>query len=131
MTAMKPIGEFLPKQPNPDEVPLTEREQLILDLVQVGVSLRKAQSLVNRFPALRITRQLDWLPFRAARRPASMIIAAIENDYDETRLCRLGSQGSLRGRLRFPISYWTASCPDSGIRNGGCFAWLFGKRSGG
>jgi len=39
--------------------------------------------LVKRFAALKIKRQLDWLPYRAARRSASMIIAAIENDYDE------------------------------------------------
>lgn len=80
---MEPIGDLLPKKLPPDEVPLSERDQLILALVEVGVSVRKAENLVKRFPALRIQRQLDWLPYRSARRPASMIIAAIENDYDE------------------------------------------------
>ena len=83
MNGLKPIGSLFPKQPSPDDVPLSERDQLVLELVEVGVSLRKAENLASRFPALKIRRQLDWLPYRSARRPASMIIAAIENDYDE------------------------------------------------
>lgn len=70
-------------EPTPDEVELSERDQLVLDLVELGVALRKAESLVRRYPKQEIRKQLDWLPFRSARRPASMIIAAIENDYDE------------------------------------------------
>jgi hypothetical protein len=70
-------------EPTPDEVSLSERDQLVLDLVELGVALRKAESLVRRFPAEDIRKQLNWLPFRSARRPASMIIAAIENDYDK------------------------------------------------
>jgi len=69
--------------PTPDEVTLSERDQLVLDLVELGVALRKAESLVRRYPAQEVRKQLDWLPFRSARRPASMIIAAIENDYDK------------------------------------------------
>jgi len=83
MNGLKPIGSLFPKQPNPDDITLSERDQLVLELVEVGVSLRKAENLASRFPALKIRRQLDWLPYRSARRPASMIIAAIENDYDE------------------------------------------------
>ena len=83
MSSLKPIGGLLPRQPSPDEVPLGERDQLVLELVEVGVSLRKAENLASRYPALKIRRQLDWLSYRSARRPASMIIAAIENDYDE------------------------------------------------
>ena len=70
MTELKPIGEFLPEaigrrrsKPTPDEVGLSERDQLVLDLVE-------------------IQKQLRWLPFRAARRPASLLISAIEHDYD-------------------------------------------------
>jgi hypothetical protein len=83
MTDLKPIDAVPISQPGPDDMPLSERDQLILELVEVGVSLRKAENLVRRYSALKIKRQLDWLPFRSARRPASMIIAAIENDYDE------------------------------------------------
>lgn len=88
MTEIRPSG--LPQHLSPDEVPLSERDQLILELVQIGVSLRKAENLVDRYPALAIRRQLDWLPHRAARRPPSMIIAAIENDYDEPAYLNAG-----------------------------------------
>lgn len=83
MTELKPIGDLLPNRPAADDMPLSERDQLILELVGVGVSLRKAESLVGRFSVFKVRQQLDWLPYRSARRPASMIIAAIENDYDE------------------------------------------------
>lgn len=69
-------------EPTPDEVALSETDQLVLELVQIGVALRKAESLVRRFPEREIRQQISWLPFRSARRPASMIIAAIENGYD-------------------------------------------------
>lgn len=83
MTELKPIDDLEPNQLNPDDMPLSERDQLVLELVEVGVSIRKAENLVKRFPEMKIRSQLDWLPYRSARRPASMIIAAIENDYDE------------------------------------------------
>jgi len=83
MTELKPIGDLQSNQLNPDDMPLSPRDQLILELVEVGVSIRKAESLVKRFPDVKIRRQLDWLPYRSAKRPASLIIAAIENDYDE------------------------------------------------
>lgn len=89
MTELEPIGELLPgfskrhhRRLTPDEVPLTDREELILELVHVGVGLRKAQSLIDRFPAERIQRQLRWLAQRSPRKPASLLIAAIEEDYD-------------------------------------------------
>jgi len=90
MSALDPIGEMLPggewprpKRITPDEVPLSEGDELILQLVQVGVSLRKARDLVERFPYERIRQQLKWLPERGARRPASLLIVAIERDYDK------------------------------------------------
>lgn len=82
MSDSNKLGDLPAKLP-PDEVPLSDQDQLILELVEVGVALRKAENLVRSYPALRIRRQLDWLPYRSARRPAPMIIAAIENDYDE------------------------------------------------
>ncbi len=90
MTELRPIGEFLPEAPNrnrprgksPDEAVLSQREELILELVQVGIGLRKAESLLNRYPEREIVRQLKWLPFRKARRPASLLIVAIEQRYD-------------------------------------------------
>lgn len=88
MTTLKPIGELLPevtppkRRLSPDDAVLSDSEELILDLVRIGVGLRKAQNLVDRYPADLIVRQLEWLPLRAARRPASLLIAAIEHNYD-------------------------------------------------
>lgn len=90
MSDLQPIGEFLPeadrrrraKKATPDDVPLTDTEQLVLDLVRTGINLRKAESLVGEFPEELIRKQLRWLPLRAARRPASLLIASIEHDYD-------------------------------------------------
>jgi hypothetical protein len=88
VTELQPIGNLpmedwsRPKRLTPDEVPLNEREQLVLDLVEVGVSLRKAEDLVARFPFERIRQQLKWLPSRGPQRPASLLIVAIERDFD-------------------------------------------------
>lgn len=88
MNRLMPIGEMLPEQPSrrrrlsPDDAVLTDAEELTLDLVRIGIGLRKAQNLVERYPHDRIAQQLEWLPLRAARRPASLLIAAIENNYD-------------------------------------------------
>lgn len=88
MSGFEPIGELLPdlskrgkRRPRPDEAALTEKEELILELVHVGVGLRKAHSLVDQFPAERIQKQLRWLPMRRARREAPLLISAIEKDY--------------------------------------------------
>lgn len=90
MTELRPISEILPggewprpKRMTPDEVPLSEGEELILELVEVGVSLRKARDLVERFPYERIRQQLKWLPARSPQRPASLLIVAIERDFDK------------------------------------------------
>lgn len=89
MRGFEPISELLPKEPGrghkkltPDELTLTKRDELILELMEVGIALRKAENLVDRYPEAKIRQQLAWLPQRAARRPASLLIAAIENDYD-------------------------------------------------
>lgn len=88
MSGFQPLGEILPEPParpgkrrSPDDVALTRDEELILELVHLGIGLRKARSLVDRYPEDRIVKQLNWLPMRAARRPASLLISAIENDY--------------------------------------------------
>ena len=75
------LPEHLPSNGSPDEAQLSESEELVLALVEVGVSLRKAEHLVDSYPHEKIRRQLKWLPRRPAKRPASLLIAAIENDY--------------------------------------------------
>ena len=91
MEGFESVGELLPKkldkvpppvEVTPDDVPLSDRDELILELVQVGIGLRKAESLVDRYSAKRIRRQLKWLRLRNPRRPAPLLIAAIENNYD-------------------------------------------------
>ncbi len=90
LNGFEPIGELLPgrepgkrrRRPTPDDAQLSESEALTLELVEVGIALRKARNLVDSYPSERIRRQLDWLKYRAAKRPASLLIAAIEHDYD-------------------------------------------------
>lgn len=88
MSGFQPINELLAdhsarpgKRKSPDDAALTRDEELVLELVHLGIGLRKARSLVDRYPEDRIVKQLNWLPMRAARRPASLLISAIENDY--------------------------------------------------
>jgi hypothetical protein len=90
MAELKPIGEILQQSgrnhrlrgPGPDDAPLSERDQIVLEMVQVGISLRKAESLLSKHPEDLIRKQLQWLPLRAARRPASLLIASVEHDYE-------------------------------------------------
>lgn len=88
MSELESISELMPeitptrkRRLTPDDAVLTDAEELVLELVHVGVGLRKAQSLVEAYPADLIRRQLAWLPNRAARKPAPLLIAAIENNY--------------------------------------------------
>lgn len=89
MSELESIAELMPeprakrgRRLTPDDAVLTDAEELILELVHVGVGLRKAESLVDRYPAKQIGQQLEWLSLRAPRRPASLLIAAIENNYE-------------------------------------------------
>lgn len=90
MSEFESIAELLPEEPprsrkkrlSPDDAVLTDAEELVLELAHVGIGLRKAQSLVDRFPAKQIAQQLEWLSLRNPRRPASLLIAAIEQNYD-------------------------------------------------
>ena len=50
-------------------------------LRQMGVSHQKVTQLLL-FDLERVERQLAWFPYRSARKKASLIVAAIENDYE-------------------------------------------------
>jgi hypothetical protein len=52
-------------------------------LLSVGVTKDQADFLLGSFEVERIQRQLEWLPYRNARNPASLLVAAIEHDYEE------------------------------------------------
>jgi hypothetical protein len=58
---------------------------LATDLERAGLDAEQIQSLLQRFPAERIRRQLDWLPRRQARNPAALLIRAIEQDWSAPR----------------------------------------------
>lgn len=53
---------------------------LAIRLQRLGVSQRGTQELLL-YPLDVIERQLDYLPYRKAKRPEALIIDAIRNDY--------------------------------------------------
>jgi hypothetical protein len=91
MSQLEPIGELMGEPPKrrslrgrqTGEPVFSRHDQLVLELIEFGVSLRKAEYLVTTFPEERVRRQIEWLPLRAARRPASLLIASIEHDYEK------------------------------------------------
>ncbi len=72
---------------------MTESE-LLERLVEAGLSHRKAVEVVNRFDADRILRQLHWMPYRNAKVPASLLISAIEQDYEPPSLLASEFEGA-------------------------------------
>jgi hypothetical protein len=68
-----------------EPAPAAAPPDLATDLERVGLDAEQIQSLLQRFPAERIRRQLDWLPHRQARNPAALLIRAIEQDWSAPR----------------------------------------------
>ncbi|BDI34143.1 hypothetical protein CCAX7_61940 [Capsulimonas corticalis] len=60
-----------------------ERVELRRRLFSVGIGGDQAEAILDEFPAGRIRRQLDWLPYRKARERSRLLIAAIAEDYEE------------------------------------------------
>lgn len=54
----------------------------------VGLLEEQADDLVKRFDAIRIRRQLAWLPLRQAKNRAGYLIAAIKDDYAAPKAVR-------------------------------------------
>jgi hypothetical protein len=50
-------------------------------LLAFGVSKEEADALLARFALERIERQIEWMAYRDAKRPARYLVAAIEEDY--------------------------------------------------
>jgi hypothetical protein len=65
--------------------PAGEAQQLAPALEGVGLDAEQIEALLQRFPAERIRRQLDWLPHRQARNPAALLIRAIEQNWSAPR----------------------------------------------
>ncbi len=74
------------EEPQPKSLALSPDEQKLYDeLVAVGLLPEQAQELMKHFDALRIRRQLAWLPPRAAKNPAGYLLAAVKDDYAAPR----------------------------------------------
>ena len=58
-------------------------------LLQVGLLPEQAETLLNAYDPLRIRRQLAWLPYRGAKNPAGMLLAAVKDNYEIPQLARL------------------------------------------
>jgi hypothetical protein len=50
-------------------------------LQQLGVSQAGTVELISQYPIEAIEAQLDWLPYRKAKRPEAFIVEAIRNSY--------------------------------------------------
>ncbi|MCW3053458.1 MAG: hypothetical protein JWN14_2628 [Chthonomonadales bacterium] len=73
----------------------TQPSTLYRRLLRFGILPEQAEELLAQHPAEEIQQQLDWLPYRKARKPGPLLIAAIENGYAEpiaTRQRRLFDQ---------------------------------------
>lgn len=77
-----------PQPMSPQSVsPLRSSDEYKLhdELVRAGLLSKQAQELIKRFDALRIRRQLAWLPQRGAKNPVGYLLAAIKDDYAAPR----------------------------------------------
>lgn len=57
-----------------------------MDLLRLGVSNTRVTELLS-YDIEIIERQLEWLPYRKAKRPEAFIIDAIRNDYSPPKEC--------------------------------------------
>jgi len=62
-----------------------EQAELHAQLLEVGLLPEQADDLLKRYDALRIRRQLAWLPRRRAKNAAGYLLAAIKDDYAAPR----------------------------------------------
>jgi len=83
----------------------TEVSTLHRRLLRFGLLPEQADALLAQHPAEEIQQQLDWLPYRKARKPGPLLIAAIENRYTEpiaARQRRLFDQAVMPPRVEDP-----------------------------
>lgn len=55
--------------------------ELAYRLLSLGVSNSGVQELLTGYPYERIERQLDYLPYRRAKRPEALVMDAVRQDY--------------------------------------------------
>lgn len=74
--------------------PAQEVESIRVRLAECGVAPDQIAKLVSERPLELIRKQLDWLPYRKAKKPAALIVAAIERDFEAPAELMDGSSGS-------------------------------------
>lgn len=87
----RPYRTLSRTEPDPKpEAPLTaeqveqrrEQDEVKELLLQAGLQVEQAESLVASYDTVRIRRQLMWLPQRRAKNPAGMLLAAVKDNYE-------------------------------------------------
>ena len=78
MTYQEPTAQLSPQ----DEALNQALNQLRDALIQAGLYPEQADELLGEYDHERIGRQLAWLPYRGARSPAGMLMAAIRGAYE-------------------------------------------------
>ena len=63
----------------------SERNDLRRRLFAAGIGGDQAEELLGNYPVDQIRRQIDWLPYRNARNRSRLLLAALEQDYEEPR----------------------------------------------
>lgn len=59
-----------------------EHEETRRQLLAAGLNEEQAESLLSRYDLVRIRRQLAWLPYRGAKNPTGLLLAAVKDDYE-------------------------------------------------
>jgi len=77
-------GWELPGETGMESEEVTLRRRLL----RFGISPEVTEELLVQYPTEEIARQLEWLPYRKARKPGPLLVAAIENHYDEPAVLR-------------------------------------------
>ncbi len=86
-------AERVPLRAQPSDSSVTAEEHIRQQLRDVGVEEEWVDYLMEKFDRERIQRQLQWLPYRKAQKPARMIVSAIEKDYEEPYALRPRKEG--------------------------------------
>jgi hypothetical protein len=83
------ILEQLGHQPRAADTDTGPNAETRRKLLALGVLREQADLLLMNYPLERIERQIAWLPYRHAKNPARLLIAAIEHDYEPPAYVRL------------------------------------------
>lgn len=84
--------------------PAQEVEDVKRRLTALGVSADQVTRLLMTHDTAKIDRQLDWLPYRKAKKPAALIVVAIDRDFDAPAALIGDDDGSGDGGNSFPTS---------------------------